>query len=69
MKVISHDNNSPKEVPFHNCGGDREGVGGKRMPCLNHITHLNQRIALLQPEKENWRVITMQGFLALGMPA
>lgn len=68
MKPTDHNNNSPKEVPFHNYGGDREGAGGKRMSRLNHITLLHQRIALLQPEKENWRVITRQGFLALGMP-
>lgn len=68
MKPIDSNNNSPKEVPFRNSAGDREAVGGKRLSRLNHIALLNQTIALLQPEKQNWRVITRQGFLALGMP-
>lgn len=79
MRAINHSDNSPEEVPFRDCRGDREGVGGKRLSCLNPITVLKDLLCFNQEkkefkkkrerERENYQVITMQGFLALGMPA
>lgn len=52
MRAINHSDNSPEEVPFRDCRGDREGVGGKRLSCLNPITVLKDLLCFNQEKKE-----------------